>query len=97
MKLFISIGFVLLSFLSLTAQTRAELQNRKKKLLEEIELSNTLLDQTISNKKVSLHQLKALKQKIAIRSQLIRTIQSEVGLLREEIDLKARQQISNRL
>jgi septal ring factor EnvC (AmiA/AmiB activator) len=93
MKLFISIGFVLLSFLSLTAQTRAELQNRKKKLLEEIELSNTLLDQTLSNKKVSLHQLKALKQKIAIRSQLIRTIQSEVGLLREEIDLKARQQI----
>lgn len=93
MKLFINIGFVLLSFLSLTAQTRSELQNRKKKLLEEIELSNTLLDQTISNKKVSLHQLKALKQKIAIRSQLIRTIQSEVGLLREEIDLKARQQI----
>ena len=44
MKLFINIGFVLLSFLSLTAQTRSELQNRKKKLLEEIELSNTLLE-----------------------------------------------------
>ena len=94
MKLFVKIGLVLLSFTSLTAQNRTELQNRKKQLLEEIELSNSLLDQTLVNKKVSLHQLKALKQKISIRSQLIRTIQKEVGLIRGEIDLKSQQQIT---
>ena len=93
MKLFVKIGLVLLSFTSVTAQNRSELQNRKKQLLEEIELSNSLLDQTLANKSNSLYQLKALKQKISIRSQLIRMIQKEVGFIRDEIDLKSRQQL----
>ena len=92
MRLFIKICIVLLSCSSLMAQSRPELQKRKKQLLEEIELSNSVLEQTLSEKKVSVHQLKALKQKIAIRSQLIRTIQSEVGFIKEEIELSTRQQ-----
>ncbi len=92
MKLFIKICFVLLSCSSLMAQSRVVLQKRKAKLLEEIELSNSVLDQTVADKNVSVHQLKALKQKIAIRSQLIRTIQKEVGYIKEEIELSTRQQ-----
>jgi septal ring factor EnvC (AmiA/AmiB activator) len=92
MKLFVKICFVLLTCSSLFAQSRKELQKRKMQLLEEIELSNSVLDQTLNAKNVSVHQLKALKQKIAIRSQLIRTIQKEVGYIKEEIELSTRQQ-----
>jgi len=92
MRVFIKICIVLLSCSSLMAQSHAELQKRKKQLLEEIELSNSVLDQTLTAKNVSVHQLKALKQKIAIRSQLIRTIQKEVGYVKEEIELSTRQQ-----
>jgi len=73
------------------AQDRSELQKRKKQLLEEIQLSNDVLKQTQKNKDLSLHQLKTLKQKIAIRSQLIRTIQKEVSYIKEEIELSQRQ------
>ena len=92
MKLFVKICFVLLTCSSLFAQSRKELQKRKMELLEEIELSNSVLDQTLNAKNISIHQLKALKQKIAIRSQLIRTIQKEVGYIKEEIELSTRQQ-----
>tara|TARA_S200000501_G_scaffold217722_1_gene204296 strand:+ start:230 stop:1372 length:1143 start_codon:yes stop_codon:yes gene_type:complete len=69
------------------AQQKAKLQERKKLLLEEIQFSNKVLEQTKKEKDVSFHQLKTLKQKIAIRSQLIRTIQKEVGYIKKEIEL----------
>lgn len=69
------------------AQEKAKLQERKKLLLEEIQFSNKVLEQTKKEKDVSFHQLKTLKQKIAIRSQLIRTIQKEVGYIKKEIEL----------
>ena len=92
MSSFIKICIVLLTCGNLMAQSRVELQKRKMKLLEEIELSNSVLDQTLAAKNVSVHQLKALKQKVAIRSQLIRTIQKEVTYIKEEIELSNRQQ-----
>ena len=67
------------------AQEKAKLQERKKLLLEEIQFSNKVLEQTKKEKDVSFHQLKTLKQKIAIRAQLIRTIQKEVGYINDEI------------
>ena len=75
------------------AQDRTELQKRKKQLLEEIQLSNKVLKQTQKDKDVSYHQLKTLKQKIAIRSQLIRTIQKEVGYIKEEVELSQKQKL----
>ena len=87
MKLFTKILLLLLLNSSLIAQERAKLQERKKLLLEEIQFSNKVLEQTKKEKDVSFHQLKTLKQKIAIRSQLIRTIQKEVGYIKKEIEL----------
>tara|TARA_B100000900_G_C20577650_1_gene716030 strand:- start:1061 stop:2203 length:1143 start_codon:yes stop_codon:yes gene_type:complete len=69
------------------AQEKARLQERKKLLLEEIQFSNKVLEQTKKEKNISFHQLKTLKHKIAIRSQLIRAIQKEVGYLNQEIEL----------
>lgn len=93
MKLFIKILLVFLSCSSLMAQSRSELQKRKKQLIEEIQLSNEVLQRTQKDKDLSYHQLKTLKQKIDIRSQLIRTIQKEVGYIKEEIELSQRQNV----
>ena len=88
MKLFTKTLLLLLLCNSLIAQDRVELQERKKLLLEEIQFSNKVLEQTKKEKDISFHQLKTLKQKMAIRSQLIRTIQKEVGCIKEEIELR---------
>ena len=75
------------------AQEKARLQERKKILLEEIQFSNKVLEQTKKEKNVSFHQLKTLKQKIAIRAQLIRTIQKEVVYINEEIQLNQNEKL----
>lgn len=75
------------------AQEKARLQERKKVLLEEIQFSNKVLEQTKKEKNVSFHQLKTLKQKIAIRAQLIRTIQKEVVYINEEIQLNKNEKL----
>lgn len=93
MKLFTKILLLLLLCNNLMAQEKARLQERKKLLLEEIQFSNKLLEQTKKEKDVSFHQLKALKQKIAIRTQLIRTIQKEVGYINQEIELNQNEKL----
>ncbi len=75
------------------AQEKAKLQERKKLLLEEIQFSNKVLEQTKKEKDLSIHQLKTLKQKIAIRSQLIRTIQKEIGHINQEIELNQNEKL----
>ena len=75
------------------AQDKGRLQERKKLLLEEIQFSNKLLEQTKKEKNVSFHQLKTLKQKIAIRAQLIKTIQKEVVYINEEIQLNQNEKL----
>lgn len=87
MKYLSKLAFIYILSTSLFAQDRTELQQRKKKLVEEINFSNTVLKQTQKDKNLSYSQLKTLEQKIAIRNQLIRMIQSEIGALNEEIVL----------
>ena len=93
MKLFAKILLLLLLCNNLLAQEKARLQERKKLLLEEIQFSNKVLEQTKKEKDVSFHQLKTLKQKIAIRAQLIRTIQKEVGFINQEIQLNQNEKL----
>ena len=61
--------------------------------MEEIQFSNRLLEETKKEKDISFHQLKTLKQKMAIRSQLIRTIQQEVGNIKQEIELSQNEKL----
>ena len=86
MKSLIKIILILWAYGGLQAQNKTLLQNQKKKLLEEIEWSNSALKETQKNKTLSYNQIKTLKQKIAIRSQLIQTIQKEIESIKEEIE-----------
>lgn len=93
MNLFVKILLLLLLCNNLMAQEKARLKERKKLLLEEIQFSNKVLEQTKKEKDVSFHQLKTLKQKIAIRTQLIGTIQKEVGYINQEIELNQNEKL----
>lgn len=78
-------AFILLALPSY-AQTKKELEQKKKKLLKEIRLTNKLLKETRKNKDLSVDELLKLKSKINSRSNLIATINSEMRLINKEIN-----------
>ena len=72
----------------LGAQSREkdELQRKKIRLQDEIELANSILQETRENKEMSVSQVQALMQKIAIRERLVRTMQKEVEWIQEDME-----------
>lgn len=68
-----------------SAQSRKSLENKKKKLQEEIRYTNKLLKETEKSKTASLNQLRQLNRKISSRENLISTIQEEINLLNDSI------------
>jgi septal ring factor EnvC (AmiA/AmiB activator) len=66
-------------------QSKKYLENKKKELLQEIENTNKLLDETKKNKRSSLNQLVMLNRKITVRQELISTINGEIGILNSQI------------
>lgn len=82
-------GLLLLVFLlaagkTAWAQTPAKkeaLQQRKAQLQDEIDLANSILKKTRSDKQLTLTQVRALEQKVRARESLIRTIDNEVRSL----------------
>lgn len=67
------------------SQTKQNLENKKKKLNEEINQINSLLNETKVGKKTSLNQLVAINKKISIREELISTIMAEIHQLNRGI------------
>jgi septal ring factor EnvC (AmiA/AmiB activator) len=76
---------ILFSSLTLQAQSKKELENKKKQLQKEIRLTNKLLKETKKNKDLSVDELLKLKSKINARSSLISTMNSEIKLINEDI------------
>jgi septal ring factor EnvC (AmiA/AmiB activator) len=66
-------------------QSKQTLENKKKKLNEEINEINSLLHETKAGKKASLNQLVAINKKISIREELISTIVAEINQLNRGI------------
>jgi len=81
-------ALVLLSMGTAFAQSKKELQAKKKKLQEEIKYTNNLLKETEKTKKLSLNQLRQLNLKISTREQLIATMEGEINLLDDSIQLQ---------
>lgn len=78
--------FFLFSGVQLFAQTRSELERRKAQLNKDIELINSTLSKTASDKRVTLKQLNALRTQIRLREEKINTINSEIRLLDGQIN-----------
>jgi septal ring factor EnvC (AmiA/AmiB activator) len=66
-------------------QTKKDLENKKKQIQKEIDYTNELLAENKKNKKRSLTELVALNNKIQQREELIANINSQIGLLDEQI------------
>ena len=81
----ILIGLLFVS-VSLFSQTKSDLQKKKKKLLNEIEYTNSLLSETQKSKKTTVDLLVKLDKKITSREELIVTINEEIRLLEIQIE-----------
>jgi septal ring factor EnvC (AmiA/AmiB activator) len=68
------------------SQTKEELQNKKRKLLEEIEFTNKLIEETKQSQTSSMDELVKLNKKIETRAEVINTISLEVDLLDKKIE-----------
>ncbi len=67
-------------------QTAKELEEKKKRLQDDIKYTNKLISETENSKKKSLNQLRLLNTKIEMRQELISTIVKEVKLLDKQIN-----------
>ncbi|MGB0916558.1 MAG: murein hydrolase activator EnvC family protein [Flavobacteriales bacterium] len=78
----------MVSLLSVGAwgQSKSELQKQKQQLLNDIEFTNKLLNETEANKKATLSELNLLSSKINKRQKLINTILREVDLIESQIE-----------
>ena len=78
------VGLVLLLFFlpfSLDGQTRKELESRRKKLLQDIKITSTLLNKTARSRAAALDRYVALKSQIKSREALLATLQEEMSFM----------------
>jgi len=66
-------------------RSKGDLENKKKKLKEEINTINDLLHDTKTSKKLSMNQVAILNKKIGAREELIATINYEIKLINKEL------------
>ena len=85
---------LIITVLPANAQTKKELEQKKQKLQNEINLTNKLLNETRKNKDLTIDELLKLKSKINSRADLIAAINSEMKLINKEIK-KSNQEIGN--
>lgn len=87
LKLYRLIVLLLVSFLSLNvcAQNKDVLEEKKKKIEREINLTNKLLSNAKKEKSLSLNTLGVLNKKITARKELISTLNIELGIYTSRI------------
>jgi murein hydrolase activator len=71
-------------------QTKKDLEEKKKKTLEEIEDATNLLKQTQETRKENIGQVQIINRRINLRNQIIESIEKETKLLDDEIDERSR-------
>ncbi len=82
------LGFFILAFFAIPSfgQKKVELENKKIMLQKDIKYTESLLNETKINKKLSLNQLVTLNKKISIREELIDAVSSEISVINRQID-----------
>lgn len=71
----------------LTAQTKKELEEKRKATLEEINYVDNMLKSTAKKKEESMSAVKIIGNKLNLRESVIRSMRAEINLLAERIDL----------
>jgi hypothetical protein len=88
MKIFyVILTLALLFFARSNGQTRSELEEQRKKALEEISYVDNLIKNTAKEKSESLNALKILGNKVYLRETVIKGMGEEISLLDERIEM----------
>lgn len=93
MRITLLLLFVTISFPSLSQQSIrvGELENQRKKVLEEIEMTDKLLQENKKTTSNALNRLSLLTQQIQSRKEVISILNKELRVLEEEIQFKEMQ------
>jgi septal ring factor EnvC (AmiA/AmiB activator) len=73
--------------LNITAQTKAELEEQRRKTLQEIEFTDNLLTNTAKEKTESVKSLRILGSKVSLRENVLRNMGNEISILNSRIEL----------
>lgn len=87
--LFIILFVTFTSAFALNGQTRAELEELRRKNLQEIEYVDRMLKTTASQKNESLNELRVIGKKLNLREKLINEYGQEISLLEYRIQLNS--------
>jgi hypothetical protein len=71
----------------LKGQTKTELEEKRKKTLEEISYVDNLLKTTEKAKSESMNAVKIIGRKLSLRESVIMSMRQEIDLITERIDL----------
>lgn len=86
-RILLTLMFLLcLPFAWAQKHNQKDLENKKKKLKEEINTINDLLYDTKTSKKISMNHVAILNKKISVREELISTINYEIRLINKEVN-----------
>jgi septal ring factor EnvC (AmiA/AmiB activator) len=86
-QFFFIISFSCLICNCLTAQTKKELEEKRKATLDEINYVDNMLKSTAKKKEESMTAIKIIGNKLNLRESVIRGMRDEINLLGERIDL----------
>jgi len=88
MKYVVLLTIMLLGFFTCTnGQTKAELEDQRKKTFEEIAYVDNLLKTTAKEKTESMNAVKIIGNKLNLRESVIKSMREEISLLADKIDL----------
>jgi murein hydrolase activator len=89
-KIFLVLVALLLAMgAGIAQQSRKELEDKRKKLLKDIEQTSSLLKQTKQDKAATLSRYVTLQKQINKRQQLVETLQKEMSYLLENVERTA--------
>lgn len=83
------ITFSLLIFASVTGQTRADLEERRKKTIDEIAYVDNLLKSTAREKTESMKDITIISRKLSLRESVLTGMREEISLLNNRIELNS--------
>jgi murein hydrolase activator len=88
MKVFLIINILFYgTLLTVSSQTKRDLEEQRKKTLEEISYVDNLLKETAKEKNESLNELKIIGKKLNLRESVLKGLKDEVVLLDDRIEL----------
>ena len=87
--LLLTLALLLVTVAGFAQQSRKELEEKRKKLLRDIEQTSSLLQQTKQDKAATLSRYVTLQKQISKRQQLVETLQEEMSFLLNNIERTA--------